>query len=179
VRRRLSLAGPIFAGAFLVACKSPGLPQDHRPTDVSCPLSTPIAAAPCDAAAECPVVAHVACVSYDDAGTVSFCNADVCHVDSDCADGGVCLCGSDSTAITAATSNVCLAAGNCRVDSDCPKVPYCSPSSVGCGTTFSYYCHTPNDDCGSDADCLADQFCQYSPNAAKWTCVSAGACEGS
>jgi hypothetical protein len=174
--------GLFIAGALLAACKSsPGVPEDHRPTDVPCPPSAPISATPCDAAADCPAVAHVACVAYDDAGAARFCNADICHLDSDCADGGVCLCGSDPTATTLATSNVCLVPGNCRLDSDCvsTKVPYCSPSSVGCGTTFSYYCHTPNDDCRNDTDCRDDQFCQYDPGGPKWTCVSADGCEGS
>ena len=172
--RWVAAAGALL---FAAACKSSAsVPVDHRAADVPCPLSPPLSATPCDAAADCPAVAHVACIPYDDAGTPSFCNADVCNVDSACADGGVCLCGSDSTATTAVTPNVCLSAGNCRLDSDCPKVPYCSPSSVGCGTAFSYYCHTPNDECGNDTDCRDDQFCQYAPGAGKWTCVSAGAC---
>jgi hypothetical protein len=172
-------AAALFGGLLVVGCKSTvTTPVEHRAADVPCPLSAPLAATPCDAASECPAVAHVACVPYDDAGTPSYCNADVCNVDSECADGGVCLCGSDSTPTTATTQNVCLAAGNCRVDSDCTRVPYCSPSSVGCGATFAYYCHTPSDECGNDTDCRDDQFCQYSPSAAKWTCVNAGACGG-
>ena len=63
-----------------------------------------------------------------------------------------------------------------RLDADCSTTHACSPSSVGCGTTFSYYCHTPSDDCDNDSDCRQEQFCQYAPGDGKWTCVSAGSC---
>ena len=163
----------------VAGCKSSPSPAiTHRASDVACPLGAPIARAACDAASDCPLTPHAACLAYDDAGLARFCNADACHLDSDCPDGGVCLCGSAASASTLATPNVCLAAGNCRLDADCSQTHACSPSSVGCGTTFSYYCHTPNDDCGNDGDCRQEQFCQYAPGEGngKWTCVSAGSC---
>jgi hypothetical protein len=177
VRRAFVLA----VSVALAACKtSPTTPDNHRPSDIACPLGAPISANECDAASDCPAVPQVACLVYDDAG-ISFCNADPCHVDSDCSDGGVCLCGSAATSSTIATSNMCLPAGNCTIDSDCSPVHYCSPSSIGCGTTFSYYCHTANDDCANDTDCRDTQFCQYAPGAGgsgKWTCVDASTCSG-
>ena len=99
-----------------------------------------------------------------------------CAVDTDCPDGGVCICATPGDGTSpGTTSNACLPAGNCRLDSDCSD-HYCSPSSVGCSTAISYYCHTPGDDCSNDGDCRDDQFCQYSPGAGKWTCVLATAC---
>jgi hypothetical protein len=102
-----------------------------------------------------------------------------CEVDTDCVDGGVCVCGSpgDDAAVTVPTPNVCIPAGDCRVDSDCNPVHYCSPSSTGCSITMSYFCHTPNDDCDNDSDCRAGDFCLYAPGAGKWTCVSGTACD--
>ncbi len=174
-----ALVSLVVLGSPASGCKStPSVPESPRPWDFASPLGAPVAASACDATADCPVVPRVACLPYDDAGTARYCNADDCHVDSDCADAGVCICGSPASATTVATPNVCLAPGNCRVDSDCSPVHYCSPSSTGCGTTFSYYCHTPSDDCGNDTDCRQDQFCQYAPGAAKWTCTNVVACNG-
>ena len=169
------------AAALLLGCKtSPGTPVTHRAADVACPLGAPVASAPCDAAADCPAVgaARVACLAYDDAGAARFCNADACHLDADCADGGVCLCGTAASGPAVATPNVCLPPGNCRLDSDCAPVRYCSPSSVGCGVGFAYYCHTPGDDCANDDDCRKDQLCQYAPGAGKWSCFGVGTCGG-
>jgi hypothetical protein len=169
-------------GAWLVAavgCKaSSGPPENHRAADVACPLGAPLSTSPCDAAADCPTVAGVACIAYEDAGGPRYCNDDVCHVDSDCADGGVCACGAVNAAGALTTPNVCLGGGNCRTDADCSPVRYCSPSSIGCGTTFAYYCHTPSDECSNDADCRETQFCQYVPAAKKWSCVSGVSCNG-
>ncbi len=163
----------------LVACKSsPGIPESHRASDVRCPLGSPVSTNPCDATADCPAAQGVSCLAYDDAGLARYCNDDACHVDRDCGDGGVCLCGSASSSATLATPNVCLSAGNCRLDSDCSPVHYCSPSSVGCGTTFAYYCHTAHDDCSNDTDCRQDQLCLYAPSAGKWSCFTAGTCNG-
>jgi hypothetical protein len=165
----------------LAAChSSQSTPLSHRATDVACPLGTPVdtttSTGTCQTVADCPALPHVSCIPYDDAGA-SYCNVDACDVDTDCADGGVCQCATPATASSAGTPNVCLAPGNCRVDSDCHPVAYCSPSSVGCGTTFSYYCHTPGDDCDNDTDCRELQFCQYAPGAGKWTCVGGTACD--
>jgi hypothetical protein len=176
VRRGALILG-VVSLASLAACKSSfSPPESHRPSDVTCPLGAPVSASPCDASSDCPLPA--VCRAYDDAGLARYCNADSCDTDTDCADAGVCLCGSAATSTAIATPNVCLAPGNCRVDADCTPVHDCSPSSTGCGTAFSYYCHTSNDDCGNDSDCRNEQFCQYAPRAGKWTCVSAGACGG-
>jgi hypothetical protein len=172
----------VVLAALAVGCKtSPTTPESHRASDVPCPLGAPVSTAPCDASAQCPALANVACLAYDDAGIARYCNADACHTDVDCADAGVCLCGSPATSTAIATPNACLSGGNCRVDSDCTQSHYCSPSSVGCGMTFSYFCHTPSDDCANDTDCRSEQFCQYAPGSGgtgKWTCVNAGACGG-
>jgi hypothetical protein len=180
VRALLLFAAAAAAAACgILGCKSsPGVPLTHRASDLACPLGTPVASALCDSSSDCPATLRATCLAYDDAGLARFCNADACHLDSDCADGGVCLCGAAASGGALATPNVCLAPGNCRLDSDCAPVRFCSPSSVGCGIAFAYYCHTPGDDCGSDDDCRKDQLCQYAPGPAKWTCFSVGTCGG-
>ncbi len=172
----------VFALLALTACKpTVTTPLDHRPSDPACSLGAPLGSlttgGSCDATADCTPAPHVACIPYEEAGA-SFCNYDACEVDTDCPDGGICICATATDGTTVPTTpNTCLAAGNCRIDADCPTVPYCSPSSTGCSTTVAYYCHTPNDDCGNDADCRTGDFCLYAPGAAKWTCVSGTACD--
>jgi hypothetical protein len=102
-----------------------------------------------------------------------------CSVDTDCAEGGVCICGApaDDAAVTVAIPNSCVGGGNCRLDSDCTSVHYCSPSSTGCSIATSYFCHTSGDDCDNDADCRVGDFCQYVPSDAKWSCVSGTSCD--
>jgi hypothetical protein len=58
----------------------------------------------------------------------------------------------------------------------------------GCGSVGQYggvYCHTPNDDCFNDNDCIVDggainqyRVCVYSSEVGKWTCDSPRVCSG-
>jgi hypothetical protein len=60
-----------------------------------------------------------------DCGTV--CSYDACGSDSDCPGDEPCQC---RTSASDAQANSCLTGGNCRLDSDCGRGGYCSPSQV-------------------------------------------------
>jgi hypothetical protein len=113
-----------------------------------------------------------------------FCSYDTCFADSDCKLGGPCACRGTGTV----GANTCLA-GNCRVDADCGPGGSCSPTyDFGCGRYLGivgYYCHTKNDTCLDDSDCVpagapigapaAD--CRHNPATGAWTCAT-GQCAG-
>jgi hypothetical protein len=72
--------------------------------------------------------------------------------------------------------------GDCRVDTDCGRGGYCSPSNHPCGTSWGYYdfrCHTAFDECTDDEDCanvdagpgpIVPHFCAYNSPKGRWTC---------
>jgi hypothetical protein len=71
-------------------------------------------------------------------------------------------------------NSVCLPA-NCRVDADCGPGGYCSAELGGCGTHVGYvgyYCHTPQDECQTDADCtIPGLFCVFDMTGKmRWVC---------
>jgi hypothetical protein len=96
-------------------------------------------------AATCPSNAN------DDAG----CNIkphDQCLTDSNCSDGGLCLCETPILAgqpcpggVPLYSGNVCLPS-NCRVDSDCSPCGSCL-GEYACGDVTGFYCQTPEDEC--------------------------------
>jgi hypothetical protein len=95
--------------------------------------------------------------SGGDSGSDCFCEYDDCLVDADCHTGGPCQCAPSKDAGATTTRNVCLY-GNCRTDADCGE-GYCSPSDSGtnCGgfrNGHGYFCHTAQDTCVNDADCI-------------------------
>jgi hypothetical protein len=73
-------------------------------------------------------------------------------------------------------------AGNCRVDADCGSNGYCSPSPSknGCGgiPVGGYYCHTRDDECVDDSDCVSTGIsgCAYSTTSNRWTCIPLPLC---
>jgi hypothetical protein len=100
------------------------------------------------------------------------CTYDTCFTDAGCDQGGPCGC--ERAFWTDA--NTCLA-GNCRMDTDCGGGGYCSPTFGGCGDytgVIGYYCHTPDDTCLDDADCISPGagpgYCMYHPEVAHWAC---------
>ena len=98
-----------------------------------------------------------------------------CGQDSDCADGGVCLCDVSQIPLSG-SSNVCYPAG-CRVDADCGPGGYCSPSpTLGCcGGPSGFHCHTPQDSCLNDSDCAdGGLFCLFVQTA--WHCGTPQMC---
>src|SRR6185312_13230497 len=95
--------------------------------------------------------------------------------DADCGSGGVCSCAGSTFEYAHATRNICVPA-NCRVDADCS--PYlCSPSNSDGGPFYGvqgYYCHTGNDTCGRDSDCVQNGtqgYCMFAAEVAHWTCA--------
>lgn len=117
---------------------------------------------------------------YRDAGP--SCTYDECFSDSDCKL-GVCNCRQDPTHDddsfgSGPHPNYCMAAGNCRVDSDCGDggAGYCSPSpNGGCrGFWLGYFCHTASDQCVDDSDCAKGSLCAYTGTL--WACTPAVSC---
>jgi hypothetical protein len=100
--------------------------------------------------------------------------ADECLTDSDCGATGVCSCAGSTFEYAHQTRNICVAA-NCRVDSDCGAFT-CSPSDGDSGPFYGaqgYYCHTADDSCGRDSDCVRGTqqgYCMYSQDVAHWVC---------
>jgi hypothetical protein len=106
------------------------------------------------------------------------CTYDACFTDGECTRGGPCVCEGGQ-----AGSNACLA-GNCQTDADCGSGGYCSPSFGDCGNysgVIGYYCHTPDDRCVNDEDCVEPGkgagYCMYRPDVAHWAC-GYGQCVG-
>jgi hypothetical protein len=118
----------------------------------------------------------------------NFCSYDLCDADGDCADAGLCLCGAsigtvgaDGTPIR--DGNRCVPAA-CHVDSNCGSGGACSPTfGTSCGPrngVSSYECHTPSDECTTDAQCQdggIGGYCAFQPTLGRWAC-SYGICAG-
>jgi hypothetical protein len=179
------------------------VPQKHRATQESCDeMRDPVRPSPdgqasppadggglltcadetsgtCCYDEDCVAGARGRCVEVHREG--NSCSYDLCAQDSDCTTGGPCACG-NSTGDAGALSNdtlgdICLG-GNCQVDSDCDGGEFCSPSFGSCGNYYgvvAYYCHTPEDECTNDDECVDDTqpgagFCMYSPDVSHWLC---------
>lgn len=94
---------------------------------------------------------------------------DACISDSDCASDQACQCGRrDGQAGPADTVNHCVKAA-CHVDSDCGSSGTCGYNLEYVegicgnenGSAEGFYCHTPNDVCKDDSDCLIDADISY------------------
>lgn len=101
------------------------------------------------------------------------CTYDRCSGDRDCPGNETCAC--HGSPYMYGVDNFCIQ-GNCRVDSDCGKGGYCSPS--GAWSVVGYYCHTPQDTCTNDNECTSQNCsgdpgeprCVYSSSAGRWQC---------
>jgi Cys-rich repeat protein len=99
----------------------------------------------------------------------SICTYDACFTDSDCSDGGVCVCRD----ATNGGANLCVPS-DCRVDADCGDGGYCSPTVNGCAPYIGvegYFCHLPADLCVNDSDCASPNHCVYDAAIPKWICA--------
>jgi hypothetical protein len=96
------------------------------------------------------------------------CVCDECNTDQDCSGLSVCGCNEPIWANYIGV-NLCIAAGNCRVDADCGPGGFCSLSPFQCGAG-GYYCHTAADTCLDLGDCPGGTGCVYSLAAGAWTC---------
>ncbi len=102
-----------------------------------------------------------------------FCTYDECQSDADCPTHVPCECRGSASSTEA---NICVAGGNCAVDSDCGPGGYCSPGILGglCAHPI-YFCHTPKDTCTDDGDCPplpsgVSQTCNYDSQAGHFAC---------
>ena len=99
---------------------------------------------------------------------------DECLVDSDCGATDVCSCAGHTFEYAHATRNICVTA-DCRTDADCGAFA-CSPTDSDGGPFYGvqgYYCHTSNDSCGRDSDCVRGTeqgYCMFSQDVAHWVC---------
>ena len=109
------------------------------------------------------------------------CSYDTCTQDTDCPTGKTCACHASPYNDFGST---CVAS-NCRVDADCGAGNSCAPTvpATGwCGQAAGYYCHTPNDLCLNDSDCVdagavpGDVFCAYSTTSVRWECQTVAVC---
>jgi hypothetical protein len=112
------------------------------------------------------------------------CTYDECFSDADC-DGGKGVCGCEHDATNQGAGHYC-SPGNCRVDADCGKGGFCSPSMPNCSLNGPYYptgyfCHTKKDECTNDDDCKPPSKkgygpigtrCAWAPESARWVCSS-------
>jgi hypothetical protein len=130
------------------------------------------------------------CVSE---GEWAWCRGGECHVDqgvtaSGCPSGQACGCGNISGGASGTYANRCVDA-RCRVDSDCPSpgTGGCAPSRNGrCNEVTGYDCHSPADECQSDADCCGSgsgvpgdaRACRFLPSLGHWICGYVWACFG-
>jgi hypothetical protein len=96
------------------------------------------------------------------------CTYNACQTDTDCKTGELCVCHDSAYSYG---GNACMP-GNCRVDSDCGKDGYCSPSRGmnDCSYVAGYYCHTPQDLCTNDSDCMQGNICSWSAADERWEC---------
>jgi hypothetical protein len=153
-----------------------------RPESVACPAT--------DVSAEEPAgnsTTMAACSTDADCGTATLsghclngqCGPDQCLSDSDCPSGQACGCATQFAG-NAFHTNRCVPS-NCRVDSDCGENGFCSDTSSGyCGSFSGFYCHTPADQCHTDADCssVSTPTCSYQPMLGYWACQAHSVCTG-
>ena len=152
------------------ACGAAPIPKQHRPNAAACPTARGTVPLPdmtactirtyitCTKDADCTAGKNGRCFAKDACNTA--CSYDECLTDSDCA-AGPCLCRSSNTD---SQRNECLPGSNCKIDSDCNGgCGYCSPSATpdpaGCTIgTLTYNCHTANDECVDQNDCVGLLF---------------------
>jgi hypothetical protein len=170
---------------------TPRVPLLHRATADVCAENVTSPCAPdagplaCTTDDECihvgwtiPMGASCAAVIWGARCVSSACVFDTCLRDEDCPSGGACSCrGTTRGGGGSSWGNVCVP-GNCRVDADCGPGWYCSPTAdPGVGPFYGvagHYCHTPDDACVDDGDCLdASYYCAYSREVGHWACSNA------
>lgn len=158
-------------------------PMEHRAAAVDCNMERPVGAGAtgdpmdaCSADADCTEGENGRCVA--DPGKPASCSYDACVSDADCGAGTACAC----RFLPEHTANTCVH-GSCRVDGDCGSLDngFCSPSGLTLAASclgglpvgsIGYYCHTQQDECIDDSDCVSDGSlrCLFSPAAQHWRC---------
>jgi hypothetical protein len=88
-----------------------------------------------------------------------------CTTSSECGPGERCAC---AGFFFKCVPSECMADGDCSPGQHCRLSAPCIPLADG------FYCSTPNDSCGSDADCsdgVENAKCRYDPRAKHWECT--------
>ena len=181
VSRDLAAAPDMVPGAHASGVVS--TPTEHRASATACAAAPTLPACQygtCTTAADCTAGQNGRCVS----GRVDCsCIYDQCNSDSDCPAGQDCACHLAYRGTMGAGPNSCVPA-NCQSDADCAS-GFCSPSyTTGACESYvdGYYCHTAQDECGVNADCVADGIgypvCAYRPELGHWACVLGDFCAG-
>jgi hypothetical protein len=171
-------AGPKDSGARVRS----SVPLVHRASASACTQSRPPGTAnsschfeSCTADDQCEGGASGRCDCVFTSGGVdagyNACTYNQCSTDSDCVQGGPCLCQNPT---------VCPG-GNCATDSDCGSGGYCSPSHLlgaGAWSSSGFYCHTMGDECFNDSDCApsvdgAAGYCAFASSMSSWVCSTA------
>jgi hypothetical protein len=152
-------------------------PKSHRASKQTCsnadtppPTTTtfaprmPIADGPaCKSKADCKEQANGRCAA-------GHCTYDGCYDEKDCGN-KVCQCDQEGK------RGYYCKGGDCAVDSDCGSNGYCSPTyGMSCGAftgVVGYYCHTKEDECSNDDECVKGKehgYCAYDPDQKHWRC---------
>lgn len=172
--------------AALTACGQPlPAPINHRPDDSQCSapggpgdcICNGACTAPeftCTTDSQCTAGVNGRCIGSSGGPAGCGCTYDECASDSACPSGKTCAC--HGSPYMYSSDNFCVA-GNCRVDSDCGRGGYCSPSPGI--SVVGYYCHTSNDSCTNDSECSTSNcvnppstpLCAYSTSDKRWGCV--------
>jgi hypothetical protein len=163
-------------------CDGQGSPQPQgRPQALACPATNPASFGAPEGGGVCTTDADCA----EGGSTFRWCLAGVCSVDqcvtdANCPSGQACGC-ANMFGGNAIHANACVEAA-CRVDADCAALGsgVCSPSrGARCGGLTGYQCHSPADDCQSDADCCGDKpACRYQTPLGHWACEAISVCNG-
>lgn len=162
------------------------VPTEHRPSPMAC-APAPASSSACQGGAACAVDAD--CTAHPNGRCIGggivlcACAYDDCNSDGDCSSGQDCACHVTLREASGRGPNTCVPA-NCRSDADCAS-GFCSPSYTAdyCQSYVDgYYCHTPHDECGVNADCIAGvagyAVCAYQPSLGHWACVGGPFCAG-
>ena len=172
-------------------------PLRHRPAGASCPLERgpgwlppcgcadpdggcPCLMGECDRDSDCAWGTNGRCQLTGPA-LYAHCIYDTCFSDSDCPNNQPCGCRASASDNR---KNACLAGSNCRIDTDCGPVGYCSPSQVGnlCVCMSAAFCKP--DDSGAcyvgltQVPCLCGDSCGhgYFCHTPQDTCVDDSDC---
>ena len=122
----------------------------HRPNIETCPNLLPrdgitcgLPLGDCSSDADCTALPH----GYCSGGGADLCGCKYgCTTDADCAEGSICMCGTNI--------GTCVKAIDCQSDADCGADSLCaSYEGTLCGSIAGFACQSAADQCKSQTDC--------------------------